>query len=397
MSNVLTTTRLESIGPVRMCKRILKSQTSEKAEIPFFKISTFGDKPDTYIEKSVYDEFRKKYSFPKKGDILISAAGTVGKTVIYDGRPAYFQDSNIVWIENDESQLLNKYLYYFYQTKPWQTTSGSTIKRIYNDDLKSIKISFPDIPSQQKIASVLSVLDDRIELNNKINAELEQMAKTLYDYWFVQFDFPDANGKPYKSSGGAMVYNEDLKRKIPKDWRVEDIRSFSNILDSKRVPLSSKQRESRKGVFPYHGATEIMDYIDDYIFDGEYILLAEDGSVMNDKGFPNLQYVKGQFWVNNHAHVLQAKELIHNEFLYRTLQYVPVVRMMTGSVQMKINQENLMSTMILIPSEQILETFSKFASPARDQIFETTVENQKLAELRDWLLPMLMNGQITVK
>lgn len=192
MSKIQKTIKLGDIGKVLMCKRVLKHQTLEYGDIPFFKISTFGDQPDTFITKELYEEYRKKYSHPKKGDILISAAGTIGKTVIYDGRPSYFQDSNIVWIDNDESILLNGFLYYFYQTKPWVKTTGSTIMRIYNEDLRNIKISFPEkLEDQQKIASVLSTLDAKIELNNKINTELEAMAKTLYDYWFVQFDFPN--------------------------------------------------------------------------------------------------------------------------------------------------------------------------------------------------------------
>tara|TARA_B100000745_G_scaffold40391_1_gene24649 strand:+ start:984 stop:2147 length:1164 start_codon:yes stop_codon:yes gene_type:complete len=330
----------------------------------------------------------------KQPAVTVSARGTIGYAVLRE--EPFVPIVRLLTLIPDEKKLDVNYLYY-YLTLYRQAGLGSSQPQLTVPDIANRKISMQSLSAQQAIGKTLSFFDKKIELNNKINAELEQMAKTLYDYWFVQFDFPDANGNPYKSSGGAMLYNEELKREIPKDWRVDDIRSFSNIFDSKRVPLSSKQRENRKGIFPYHGATEIMDYIDDYIFDGEYILLAEDGSVMNAEGFPNLQFVKGQFWANNHAHVLQAKELIHNEFLYRTLQYVPVVRMMTGSVQMKINQENLMSTKILIPSQQILETFSKFASPAREKIFEAADENQKLAELRDWLLPMLMNGQVTVK
>ena len=174
MKTKIKTTTLGKVGKVSMCKRVMKYQTSEFGDIPFYKISTFGSNADVFIDKKLYNNFRKKYSYPKKGDILISAAGTVGKTVIYNGESAYFQDSNIVWIANDESKILNEYLYYFYQTKPWETTNGSTITRIYNQNLRNIKISYPEnLKEQQKIASVLSTLDEKIELNNKINAELE--------------------------------------------------------------------------------------------------------------------------------------------------------------------------------------------------------------------------------
>ena len=216
------------LGKVSMCKRVMKHETSTDEEIPFFKISTFGGQADTYISKELFERYRDKYSYPKPGDILISASGTIGRTVIYDGGLSYFQDSNIVWIDNDETKVLNRYLYYYYQTEPWIATSGSTIKRLYNDNLRNLTINYPFKQDQKKIAKVLSDLDAKIELNNKINVELEAMAKLIYDYWFVQFDFPDENGKPYKSSGGKMVYNEELKREIPEGWEVE---SLNTLLD----------------------------------------------------------------------------------------------------------------------------------------------------------------------
>lgn len=163
---------LGEIGDVRMCKRVLKEDTMEDGDIPFFKISTFGGQASSFISKQLYDALLQ-YSYPKKGDILISAAGTIGKTVIFDGQPAYFQDSNIVWIDNDEEVILNKYLYYFYQTQPWQTTNGSTITRIYNNDLKGITIKYPtSLIYQNKISSVLYFLDEKIKLNNQLNDNL---------------------------------------------------------------------------------------------------------------------------------------------------------------------------------------------------------------------------------
>lgn len=121
---------LGEIGKVSMCKRIMKSETSRQGDVPFFKIGTFGKKPDAYISWEKFEEYRTIYPFPKKSDILISAAGTIGRTVIYDGKPAYYQDSNIVWLENDESDVLNKYLYYYYQLQPWSIATGGTIARL---------------------------------------------------------------------------------------------------------------------------------------------------------------------------------------------------------------------------------------------------------------------------
>jgi type I restriction enzyme S subunit len=141
---------LGEIGKPSMCKRILKHQTTPDGEIPFYKIGTFGKKPDAFITRELYEEFRNKYSFPKKGDVLISASGTIGRRVRYDGEPAFFQDSNIVWIDNDEKLVLNDYLYVFYEFCDWQPSKGATISRLYNSNLTSIMVSFPKSIEEQK-------------------------------------------------------------------------------------------------------------------------------------------------------------------------------------------------------------------------------------------------------
>ena len=154
--------RLGEIGEVLMCKRIMKYQTNSCGDIPFFKIGTFGGKPDAYISREVFDEYKAKYSYPKVGDILISAAGTIGRSVIFDGTPSYYQDSNIVWIDNDNKQVLNKYLYYYYSTINWITDTG-TIPRLYNGALKAIQIPTPPIEQQARVVSILELWDTAIE------------------------------------------------------------------------------------------------------------------------------------------------------------------------------------------------------------------------------------------
>ncbi len=252
---MLNTSNLGELGKVSMCKRVLKHETSENGDIPFYKISTFGGVTTTFISNELYKSFREKYSYPKIGDVLISAAGTIGKTVIFDGEPSYFQDSNIVWIANDEKKVTNQFLYYYYQTEPWVATNGSTIKRLYNENIRNLKITYPELSTQKQIAKVLSDLDAKIEVNNKINQELEAMAKTLYDYWFVQFDFPDQNGKPYKSSGGNMVFNKALKREIPEGWESGELSDIANITMGQSPPGDSYNEEGEGEVF-YQGCTD---------------------------------------------------------------------------------------------------------------------------------------------
>lgn len=165
-------TYLGNIGPVKMCKRVMKYQTSEKGDIPFYKIGTFGKSPDAYISKDLYHYLKNKYSFPQKGTVLISAAGTIGRTVVYDGKDAFFQDSNIVWLENDESVLTNQYLYYLYQVVEWKTENGGAVSRLYNDNFKITPIAIPSSKKeQQRIAKALSDVDTLINNLEKLIAK----------------------------------------------------------------------------------------------------------------------------------------------------------------------------------------------------------------------------------
>ena len=154
---------LSRIGDVLMCKRVLKSQTAPMGEIPFYKIGTFGKMADAYIPHELFDSFRKAYSFPKPGDILVSAAGTIGRTVIFDGADSYFQDSNIVWLGNDESSVLNSYLYWWYQVVKWTTEDGGIVARLYNGNFRATTIAYPDIPEQRRIADALDSVDRLID------------------------------------------------------------------------------------------------------------------------------------------------------------------------------------------------------------------------------------------
>jgi len=174
---------LGEVGRVSMCKRIMKAETTPDGDVPFFKIGTFGREPDAYILQEKYDEYRKDYAFPKKGDILISAAGTIGRTVIYDGEPAYYQDSNIVWIDNDESQVLNKYLYYCYSMKPWAVSSGGTIARLYNDNINKARIPVPTIAEQERIVASLDRFDTLVnDITQGLPAEIAARRKQ-YEYY----------------------------------------------------------------------------------------------------------------------------------------------------------------------------------------------------------------------
>lgn len=175
--------KMKDIGKVCMCKRILKSQTSSYGDVPFFKIGTFGGNADAYISQALFNEYKAKYSYPQKGDVLISAAGTIGRTIVFDGTPSYFQDSNIVWLKHDESIVLNSYLRYCYALNPWVVSTGGTIARLYNDNILEATIPVPSLANQQRIVSILDRFDTlTTDLTAGLPAEIEKR-RQQYEYY----------------------------------------------------------------------------------------------------------------------------------------------------------------------------------------------------------------------
>ena len=403
--------RLGEIGKISMCKRILKAQTNEFAGIPFYKISTFGGTPTVYIDEKIYREYKEKYSYPKKGDILISAAGTIGKTVIFDGEDSYFQDSNIVWIENDESKVTNQFLYYFLQTNPFITTNGSTIKRLYNDNLRDTKIpNVPSIQQQNQITDILGALDKKIQINNQINQELEAMAKTLYDYWFVQFDFPDQNGKPYKSSGGKMVYHPELKREIPEGWGVETLKDFESKIITGKTP-SRANSDNFGGEIPFITIGDIRG--NTFIYSTSETLTDLGASVQQNKYLPEgslcvsciatvgeIGFTTEWSYTNQQINSIVFEDETNRYYLYFALKnYFENANAIakTGNTFANMNKEDFSGIRIILPRNEIKNNFHKITESYFAQIKCLQGQNQELTQLRDWLLPMLMNGQVKVE
>lgn len=282
-------------------------------------------------------------------------------------------------------------------------SSGATRNALTKDMIGNLKIPLPPLPTQRAIAHILGALDDKIELLRRMNETLEAMARALFKSWFVDFDpvRKKAAGEPtglppeIDSLFPASFVESELGE-IPEGWSVGMLGDYLTILDSKRVPLSSRERATRKGHYPYYGATSIMDYIDDYLFDGINILMGEDGSVVRDDGTPFVQYVWGKIWVNNHAHVLQGRG-ISNEHLYLFLSQLNVVPYVTGAVQAKINQENMKRIPFISASAEINMSFAEVIS-GYYSIYRGFCDQQKtLISLRDSLLPKLISGELEIK
>ena len=312
-----------------------------------------------------------------KPSVLIGRKGTIGK-VKYVEQPFWTVDTLFYTIINTDL-VIPKYLFYIMSLIDLNNyNEGTTIPSLRAETLNRLEFDIPDLEEQRKILSCLNPIDEKIELNNEINNNLEQQAKALYKDWF--FDF------------SAFSSDENL----PNGWHIGTVGDIIQLHDSKRVPLSGSERDKMEKIYPYYGATSLMDYVDNYLFDGIYLLLGEDGTVVDSLGFPILQYVYGQFWVNNHAHIITGKEGFSVEELYLFFSLTNIKSIVTGAVQQKVSQQNLKKVPAIIPSKQALSAFDEIIQPIFAQIRNLRDENANLSQLRDTLLPKLMSGELDV-
>ena len=350
---------------------------------------------------SVDDEDARNYLL-KPNDIVFARTGnSTGRSYFYDGSDGELVYAGfLIKFSLDPSKVNPKYLRYYTLSnkyKDWVSSfsTGSTRGNINAKTYGSMKIKLPPTDQQDFLVQILSTLDKKIEVNNQINKTLENMAQAIFKRWFVDFEFPNEDEEPYKSSGGEMVESE--LGMIPKGWEVKELGEIIDIHDSKRIPLSKNEREKREKIYPYYGAASLMDYVDEFIFDGIYVLLGEDGTVVNEDGSPVLQYVWGKFWVNNHAHVLSGKKGVSTNFLYILLSNLNVLGAITGAVQLKINQKNLKEMKIIMPNDmKLVSQFSDIVDKSFEKTRVKRDENKNLVLLRDSLLPKLMSGEIRV-
>ncbi|RVY39610.1 restriction endonuclease subunit S [Helicobacter pylori] len=265
--------RLGDIGNPCMCKRVMKHQTTRYGEIPFYKIGTFGNTADAFISKKLFLEYKTKYSFPKKGDILISASGTIGRAVIYDGKPAYFQDSNIVWIDNDETLVKNDFLFYAYSHVKWDT-EHTTILRLYNDNFRNTLIPLPPLNEQIAIANILSDLDHYLCSLDALILKKESVKKAL------SFELLSQRKR-------LKGFNQAWQR-----VRLGDICEITTgSLDANEMVHYGKYR--------FYTCAKEYYFIDKYAFDTEAILISGNGAYV---GY--VHYYKGKFNAYQRTYVL---------------------------------------------------------------------------------------------
>ena len=302
-----------------MCKRIFASQTSDTGDVPFYKIGTIGGKADAFISQALFEEYRDRYNFPQKGDVLISCAGTVGKTVVYDGQPAYFQDSNIVWVSNPKQLYINSFLRYILSRVDWRKLNTTTIIRIYNDNLRELAVNFPSVKEQEKIVGLLSLIDELIAIQSKIIERYQSLIRALYARMLGKMD-----GEKYAL--GQLV----------------TIRKGQQV-NGEFLAESGTYKVLNGGINP-------SGYLEEYNTPSGTISISEGG---NSCGY--VQFNSEPFWSGGHCYTLESNdEMVNYLFLYHYLKFkqADIMALRIGSGLPNVQKKDLEKFEVIIPDTQ---------------------------------------------
>ena len=334
-----------------MCKRILASQTNTEGSVPFYKIGTIGGTPDAYISKELFDDYKAKYNYPHKGEVMITCAGTVGKCVIYDGKDAYYQDSNIVWIDNPSQHINNGFLYHLIANVNWRKLNSTTIIRIYNDDLRNLKLSYPQIEEQKKISRLLSLLDERIATQNKIIEDLKKLKSAI-----IEKLYSEIQGKEYSYRQLFEIINE-------RNNRLE----FSNVLSASqergmvsREDLNLDIKFERSNINTYK-----------IVRDGDYVIHLR--SFQGGFAFSNIVGVCSPAYT-----IMRPKDLLEYGYLsyyFTSRQFIKSLVIVTYGIRdgRSINVDEWLDMKIVIPTKErqrhIVRTI---------KVFKNRIENEEM-------------------
>ncbi|OOS20943.1 restriction endonuclease subunit S [Moraxella pluranimalium] len=420
--------------------------SDDKTGVPVIKIGniTGGSFVDLSNYQSVsFQLFEKTKSFATKdNDILIAMTGAnVGKTSrVPVNSDAYLINQRVGrFLLKEDCPYTSDFIYYVVSSKQAyqyfsRVADGAAQPNISGKTIEDLE--FPNIDSRcaNKIGNILKSLDDKIQLNTQINQTLEQIAQTIFKSWFIDFDPVHAKANALASgqtaeqaTQAAMAVisgknTQELHRLqtvnpeqyqqlweiaeafpsgvdeegVPRGWEMTTFGNVSQCFDKKRIPLSKRQREQRAGSIPYYGATSVMDYVDEAIFDDIYLLIGEDGSVLKEDGTPFIQYIWGKAWVNNHTHVLQGKGSVSTEQLMLFMASTNITAYVTGAVQMKLNQSNMNSIPFVKAMDRVNELFFDLIKDLYAKVRANSDENKYLVKIRDELLPKLLSGEVVV-
>ena len=339
--------------------------------------------------------------------VCLSRTASIGYVVVM-GRPMATSQDFVNWVCNPE-ELDYRYLKYALLAERGsysRFSHGTTHQTIYFPEVKALHLLAPELEEQSAIADVLSALDKKIEQNRQTVQALERLARAIFRAWFVDFEpvkakaagaafFPSMPQHVFESLSNRFI-DSDIGP-LPEGWHSGSLGEVIDIHDARRIPLSKRERQHRKGPFRYYGATGIVDYVDDFLFDGRFVLVGEDGTVISDHDSPVVQYVWGQFWVNNHAHVLTGTSGISTEYLRLLLDTINIRPFVTGAVQPKLNQRNLRSIPALTPPLRVLAAFEEIIAPYFALLRQALDESRLLESMLDLLLPILLGGKVRIE
>jgi len=326
-----------------------------------------------YVDKYLYNE--ESILIPRKGTLT---------NLFYINEPFWTVDT-IFWSKINHNLVEGKFLFYYLKTIDFAGLNvGSAVPSLTTKILNEISINLPSFKQQQKIASILSSLDDKIELNNKMNQTLEKMAQTIFKEWFEEFNFPNAEGKPYKTNGGAMHPSE--LGEIPEGWEVKEFKNIINLFSGKRPPVK-KDVQSIEYNIPIVGASKIMGYTNSVLLNEKVLIIGRVGTL------GVVQKYDYEIWVSDNTLIFRTK---YYEYVNQVLKKINYMSLNRGSTQPLITQGDINQIKTLIPKSNILEKFESLMKPFFKQIKQNQQQTQTLTKLRDTLLPKLMSGEIKV-
>jgi type I restriction enzyme, S subunit len=366
--------KLGDVGKVKMCKRIFSKQTKEKGDIPFYKIGTFGKEADTFIDIDLYNEFKQKYSYPKVGEILMSASGTLGRTVVFNGNPSYYQDSNIVWIANNEGLITNNFLYYIYQIVRYNS-EGGTIQRLYNSIILNTKFYKPSLPEQQKIATFLSAVDKKLQQLTKKKELLEEYKKGVMQKIFShELRFKDANGNNYpdweekklgdfiKLQGGNAFKSSQFKKEGIPIIRISNISNKTKYLDLEKLAHYNEQKNDAN-----------------YIISKGDLLIAMSGATT---GKSSISDFEGKAYLNQRVGLFKSKttELEYGfliQFVFSKTFSRQLDGVLVAGAQPNISSKDIENFKCKLPSFEEQQKIANFLSSIDKKIdlVSTQIEN----------------------
>lgn len=406
---------------IKSSKRIFENEYVDDG-VPFIRGQEISDGSllaenatfECYISHQRYNELKNKYGVPVLGDILITSVGTIGNLYYVDKkRDFYFKDGNVILFTSFSEKVNSKYLYYYMRSPLFKkqleyAMIGAVQKALTMVMLNKIEIDLPTIEKQNAIVRILEKIDSKISNNNKINAELESMAKTLYDYWFLQFEFPNEEGKPYKSSGGKMVWNEELKREIPEGWKDGIIGDLGEIIAGGTPSTKNEDYYTEDGI-AWITPNDLSNTDNKYISHGERDItevglknssakLMPRGTVLLTSRAP-IGYIgvaANEICTNQGFKSIVPYKKYGTEFVYYTIKtMIPYIKLVgSGSTFTEVSKEVVEKIKIVLPDTNIILKYNSSIEYMAQYREKLEKENKELTELRDFILPLLMNGQV---